>query len=145
METPQRVIDRVLDNIDVIGNCWVSRYSGPHGYARVGWSTAGKHRMALVHRVAYEHYHGPIPGDMTVDHTCKTRACINPAHLRLLTASENSADNGNAYKTHCPKGHPYSPENTYFNKRGCRVCRRCSIDRVLARRKQTKQPFRTDG
>lgn len=32
----------------------------------------------------------------------------------------------NAKKTHCPKGHPYNAENTYWEKKGrqCRACRR---------------------
>ena len=32
--------------------------------------------------------------------------------------------------THCPKGHEYSPENTYFNKRSKRICRACNAARV---------------
>lgn len=30
-----------------------------------------------------------------------------------------------AQKTHCPHGHPYSPENTYVRPCGRRVCREC--------------------
>jgi hypothetical protein len=32
----------------------------------------------------------------------------------------------NDSKTHCRNGHEYSPENTYLDKRGSRVCRTCS-------------------
>lgn len=32
-------------------------------------------------------------------------------------------------KTHCPKGHEYSSENTYTNAKGWRLCRRCRADR----------------
>jgi len=28
-------------------------------------------------------------------------------------------------ETHCPHGHPYSPENTYYRKRGGRECKTC--------------------
>lgn len=32
----------------------------------------------------------------------------------------------NSNKTHCPKGHEYSPENTFVNSKGSRECRICS-------------------
>lgn len=28
-------------------------------------------------------------------------------------------------KTHCPNGHPYTPDNTYIDPRGYRNCRTC--------------------
>lgn len=37
-------------------------------------------------------------------------------------------------KTHCPKGHEFSDENTYTDARGYRHCRRCRRDRMRARR-----------
>lgn len=37
-----------------------------------------------------------------------------------------------AAKTHCPQGHPYSPENTYVNPQGSRECRICHRRRSLA-------------
>ena len=38
-------------------------------------------------------------------------------------------------KTHCPQGHPYTPENTYKFADGRRRCRRCRIDQVRARQR----------
>lgn len=39
-------------------------------------------------------------------------------------------------KTHCPKGHAYTPENTYRtgNERGCRTCRRLAVQRFERKR-----------
>ena len=31
----------------------------------------------------------------------------------------------NRAKTHCPSGHPYSPENTRLERRGSRRCKKC--------------------
>jgi hypothetical protein len=31
----------------------------------------------------------------------------------------------NAVKTHCPEGHEYTPENTYVEPKGSRVCMTC--------------------
>ncbi len=46
-------------------------------------------RRRLAHRVAYELAYGAIPEMMTVDHVCKNRSCVNPAHLQLLSWAEN--------------------------------------------------------
>lgn len=43
----------------------------------------------MAHRVAYELWVGPIPEGMELDHRCKVRACINPAHLEPVTHAEN--------------------------------------------------------
>lgn len=48
----------------------------------------GKNRT--VHRVAYQLALGPIPDGMKVDHRCRRRACIEPAHLRLATTKQNA-------------------------------------------------------
>jgi len=38
-----------------------------------------------------------------------------------------------AARTHCPHGHKFTPENTYFDKHGWRHCRRCLCDRACAK------------
>ena len=43
-----------------------------------------------AHRVSYELSVGPIPDDMTIDHLCRNKKCVNPSHLEVVTASENS-------------------------------------------------------
>ena len=118
--------------------CWVwTGYlnSSGYGHAHAGYVN-GKQKMILTHRAMYELYVGQIPLDLTIDHLCRNRACGNPKHLRILTLSENSSDNGNARKTHCPQGHEYTDENTYYQKqangklwRNCRACDRESSRR----------------
>lgn len=89
--------------------------------------------MALAHRFAYEDIVGPILEGLTIDHLCRVRHCVNPAHLEPVTHLENvRRGNGGLNqlaKTHCPKGHPYDEENTYRlpsrpSGRYCRACRR---------------------
>lgn len=93
---PERVARRAIERIDVDDNgCWISRYSvASHGYAQIGWSlpfgTGPKTRMVLAHRAAWTAVHGQVPLGMTLDHTCKQRRCVNPAHLRLLPNFENA-------------------------------------------------------
>jgi hypothetical protein len=43
-----------------------------------------------AHRIAYELAHGPIADDLTVDHLCRMRTCVNPNHLELVTRAENT-------------------------------------------------------
>lgn len=92
----------------------------------------------LVHRYAYELLVGPIPEGRELDHRCRNRRCVNPAHLELVTRSENCkrGDSGLAWaahqrrKTHCPQGHPYDLFNTYYDKNGGRQCLICKRERA---------------
>ena len=46
--------------------------------------------------------------------------------MRIHNAGQYTAQKERS-KTHCPKGHPYTPENTYVAPNGwrkCRICRR---------------------
>jgi hypothetical protein len=66
------------------------------------------------------------PGLVT-DHLCRNRACCNPAHLEVVTNRENLARSPffNGRKTHCPRGHAFSEENTMLRACGRRRCREC--------------------
>lgn len=138
-EVPDAVLMRVLANVTVREDgCVISNYSvGSHGYAQLGWWKTGRVCcMILAHRAAWLALRGPIPDDMTIDHICRVRKCVNVAHLRLLTNVENARSNGNAIKTHCPRDHPYDAENTRRDSRGFRYCKQCARDRRKARRTQ---------
>jgi hypothetical protein len=95
----------------------------------------GQYRNRLAHRLVYELLVGPIPESLTLDHLCRNRICVNPAHLEPVTFKENvlrgeSLPARNARKTHCPQGHPYDEENTYVSPRGWRQCRTCIRERM---------------
>ena len=47
-------------------------------------------RNTTAHRAMWKHLRGPIPPGMTIDHLCLTRRCVNPAHLEVVTYSENN-------------------------------------------------------
>lgn len=59
------------------------------GYGCIG--VGGKSQ--LVHRVAWELEHGPIPESLTIDHVydrgCRHKRCANVAHLEPVTRAQN--------------------------------------------------------
>lgn len=122
-----RVLARV--SVDERG-CWNCSYAkDTSGYPQV--SVAGK--MRLTHRLTYEAVNGPIPPGLQIDHLCRNRVCCNPAHLEAVTSRENTMRGEtvparNAAATHCPQGHPRTPENTFPSdskpgrQKRCREC-----------------------
>lgn len=108
--------------------CWLwTAYRNPDGYGRF---RPYRQNQVMAHRFAYEQIVGPIPEGLTLDHLCRDRACVNPAHLEPVTAGENvmrgtAVGAVNAAKTHCYRGHAFTPENTRVDPHGWRVCRAC--------------------
>ncbi|WP_063750263.1 HNH endonuclease signature motif containing protein [Kitasatospora cheerisanensis] len=127
---------RVFDRTDRTGDCWLWKgHKNAEGYA---WThAAGHHR--LVHRFSYEALVGPIPVGFQIDHLCKVRHCVNPAHLEAVTPKVNvqRSTSANRRKTHCPQGHPYDEANTYRPPgRTARACRACRNGKKSIRRNQ---------
>lgn len=93
-----------------------------------------------AHRVAYVMAHGePAPG-LVIDHMCRNRGCVNPAHLRPLTLAENIriglAGASNAGKVLCPRGHALGGQNLIRSLLWAgRACRSCDIAARAARHK----------
>ncbi len=98
------------------------------GYARLSIGQ-GKKKRTFIHRYAYENLVGPIPTGMTIDHLCRVRNCWNPAHLEVVTPSENVRRAYNGDSNLCKWGHAYTPSNTGTRTRNgntYRVCLACS-------------------
>lgn len=79
---------RVARRVEQHGDCllWTGGRNGK-GYGSIG---IGNHKTALVHRFVYEAQVGPIPEDLTIDHLCLRKTCVNVRHMEIVTRSENS-------------------------------------------------------
>ncbi len=120
--------------------CWPWRSTHTEkGYARISW----QRKNYFAHRLAYELTHGPISADMVIDHICRNRGCVNPAHLEPVTIKQNTLRGVGITATYaasdtCPKGHPRVlsniPENS--KQKGQRACRACHNERNRQRRKR---------
>ena len=92
------------------------------------------------HRISFMLHKGKITEGLVIDHLCKNTSCVNPEHLEAVTQKENirrGNSDYNKHKTHCPQGHEYNKENTYFYKYG-RSCKPCKIQNNREYRKNAK-------
>ena len=114
-----------------IEDCW--SWSGTvlsTGYGQ--FVVAGKRWLA--HRLSLGLTEELI-ADRVCDHACGNKNCVNPLHLRQVTAKTNAIENSssptakNAAKTVCLNGHPLHGANVYRPPGGGRLCRACARKR----------------
>lgn len=138
---PRKLIDSLSQDLGE-GECWpwLGR-RGRNGYG-IAVIPMSRGEGTSAHRLVWELLNGPVPDGWQVDHLCHDpascalgsacphRCCVNPTHLEPVTPKTNLMRSGsfvavNATKTHCYKGHPFGPENTYVAPNGRRACRTC--------------------
>lgn len=149
--------------VDTGSGCWL--WTGAATSTGYG-STLWEGRAQSTHRVAYMVLTGKaIPDGLTLDHLCRAKRCVNPAHLEPVTSGENTMRRWNSHeglcakghrmtrgegserrycptcraekarprtlRTHCPRGHEYTPDNTYRTTqangavgRECKTCKK---------------------
>lgn len=120
--------------------CWI--WTGATN--GLGYGQFWNQKQMGAHRWSYESLVGPIPPGLQLDHLCRNRSCVNPAHLEPVTQRENTLRGDtfqarNAAKTHCPRGHLLAGDNLRWSPPGHRSCRECDNAKRRARHAQAKQ------
>lgn len=108
--------------------CW--EWIGTLDSAGYGTASASKTARVRAHRLIYSVFRGPIPEGLDLDHLCRNRCCVNPAHLEPVTRRENLCRGvGVTMRAHlagtCIRGHAMTPDNTYVSPKGQRHCQKC--------------------
>jgi hypothetical protein len=89
-EVPTGARDRFWANVTKLGpdDCWPWTGSlSSTGYGRLNING----RPHLAHRISYVAHVGPLPeGNWVIDHLCRVKHCVNPAHLDLVPSRVNT-------------------------------------------------------
>ena len=111
-----------------LGSCWLWRgrlNTDGYGTFKVDGGRFGAHRFA------YELVVSKIPEGLQIDHLCRVRHCVNPAHLEPVTSRENSLRRTRLL-TACKYGHPLVQGTSQ------RFCPTCKLERNRARRRSLR-------
>lgn|SRR5882724_2778105 len=130
----KKLAPRIQKHIRISRGCW--NWTGQiatNGYGHV-WYMG---RTELAHRAVYKMLVGPIRKSLTIDHLCRNKRCVNPAHLEPVSIRVNILRGDgpaaiNARLTKCKRGHPLSGSNLFIlgahRQRRCRICfNPCSV------------------
>lgn len=121
--------------VDKSGDCWLwTKFVNSNGYGRLTY----RRKQYSAHRIAFLLAVGDIPPGLNVLHRCDNPPCVRPDHLFLGTQADNMRDMAQKNrhwskvkpKTHCIRGHEYTPKNTYYDNRHWRQCKICREERL---------------
>lgn len=137
----QDIKQKLFDRIEFSDNCWnwLGYVHPKDGYGRFRRRIKTYDEMA--HRLVYELFNNvQIDKNMTIDHLCLNKLCVNPKHLEIVTRGENSRRarltdstytkelrRKNGFKggytgDTCKLGHNLKEVNWKSQRRVCQVC-----------------------
>lgn len=125
---PGPAAPRFWAKVDKSGECWL--WTGTINRSGYGmFSTGSSPRTMTAHRWAFIDANGAIPEGAELDHLCRVRSCVRPSHLdavphRVNVLRSPLAAGGFAARSHCSRGHEFTPANTRI-RAGTNHARRC--------------------
>jgi len=130
--------ERFWLKVDKTDGCWVwTASTKPNGYGQIGLGAKGE-GTGLAHRVAWFLTYDEWPSEQ-LDHLCRNRRCVNPAHLEDVAPVVNTrrGDSGRPWREkRCQRGHDWTdPSNVYTYANGRHRCRACARERERTRRR----------
>lgn len=126
-----------------LGPCWLWTGSKDrHGYGQFDVHIDGAKKNHRAHRWGYQQLVRELEASETLDHLCRVRPCVNPAHLDPVTHAVNvrrgTAGQRNRDATHCPNGHLLTADNVILTKNQWRSCRECQRARTREANRKTR-------
>jgi len=147
MPAPRQAIESFLDLISPEPNtgCWL--WIGC--WDRCGYGKfRSRTKETLAHRFSYRYFVGEIPPETEIDHKCRTRCCVNPNHLQLVSHAENvrlgirvRTRHRNGRKTHCLRGHSLSGDNVFQETYNGTTMRKCLACRKIRQNKRREAQY----
>jgi hypothetical protein len=120
--------------------CWLwTGCTNNHGYGTVSVGNQSQY----VHILMWEHFNGPVPEGLELDHLCRTPACCNPypGHMEPVTHQVNCLRGNHPCfvrrrEGFCKRGHEMTEENTarVSTRPNIRICKECARIRDARRR-----------
>lgn len=148
-EISNRGAVRSLSRTDSRGNRVHSRvlaqYPTASGHLRVSLCRNATVSRVFVHRLVLEAFVSAAPSGLEACHNDGNPTNNTVANLRWDTKSANARDrrrhgtDDRVRRTHCPSGHEYSQDNTYFTTEGWRICRTCRLAGQKAKRDRARE------
>ena len=115
--------------VDPIYGCWLWHgRKDRDGYA-VEWI---KGKATRPHQTLWAATHGAVPDGLEIEHACRRRSCVRPAHKMLVTRGENlklRKWSRRAKIKQCAEGHELAKSGLRTPEGGF-VCRRCNRGKV---------------
>lgn len=140
-----RTVHRSDGRLRRINGRVLSPYRDKSGHLYVALSVNRVQRTHLVHRLVLLAFVGACPDGMEACHWNDNPEDNRLDNLRWAPRRDNNLDrvrNGihhMAKKTHCKRGHEFTPENIRFEHRGNSTVRRCiQCEKERSRRRQEK-------
>lgn len=141
------LLDYLTARIEFTDECWLwTRTPHNKGYGQIfykGWPKMVAHRAVWLAVVDPD-----LPREMTLDHLCLNKMCVNPDHLEPVTNAENNA-RGVVNRTRCKRGHPFEGDNIMIANTGkgrmnrrCRACYEIAMDAAKQRQRVDRKQAR---